>query len=115
MANGYAHSSPFHLAIPVHDLAVAKQFYGDLLGLREGRSSTKWQDYDFYGNQLVCHWVGNDYRGREFFNPVDGDEVPVPHFGACLEDTAFETLAERLRNGGIKVRSCLRLARVYNE
>ena len=82
----YAPSSPFHLAIPVHNLAAAKEFYGTTLGLKEGRSSEKWQDYDFFGNQFVCHWVGEDYRGADYYNPVDGDEVPVAHFGACLED-----------------------------
>ena len=82
----YKPSSPFHLAIPVHNLEEAKKFYGGILGLKEGRSSTKWQDYDFYGNQMVCHWVGENYRGIDYFNPVDGDEVPVAHFGACLED-----------------------------
>ena len=75
---------PFHLAVPVHNLAEAKNFYGNILGLSEGRSSEKWQDYNLFGNQLVCHWVGEDYRGADFYNPVDGDEVPVAHFGAAL-------------------------------
>ena len=70
---------PFHLAIPVHDLALAKKFYGPgpdtVLGLPEGRSSDKWQDYNLFGNQLVVHWVGEEYRGKDWFNPVDGDEV----------------------------------------
>ena len=68
----------------------AKAFYGEILGLSEGRSSTKWQDYDLYGNQLVVHCVGDTYDGRELdgFNPVDGDDVPV-----C----AFATNCSRLR------------------
>ena len=103
MAQSYAPSAPFHLAIPVHDLSVAKRFYGEILGLKEGRSSAKWQDYDFFGNQLVCHWVGEQYKGTDYVNPVDGDEIPVPHFGACLEDKAFEDLAARLKNHGVKV------------
>ena len=98
----YQPSSPFHLAIPVHNLQAAKDFYGGVLGLVEGRSSLKWQDYNFYGNQFVCHWVGEDYRGQDFFNPVDGDEVPVAHFGACLEDKVFDELAERLVKAGVK-------------
>lgn len=75
---------PFHLAIPVHDLAEAKKFYGQVLQCKEGRSSAKWQDYDFYGSQLVAHYVGPGYRATDYFNPVDGDDVPVPHFGAVL-------------------------------
>ena len=90
------------MAIPVHNLAAAKEFYGNILGLKEGRSSEKWQDYDFYGNQFVCHWVGEDYRGADFYNPVDGDEVPVAHFGACLEDHVFDDLALKLKQNGVK-------------
>jgi len=93
---------PFHLAIPVHNLEEAKAFYGGVLGLKEGRSSTKWQDYELFGSQLVVHWVGEDYRGRDYFNPVDGDEVPVPHFGAALLAEEFETLAQRLKDQSVK-------------
>jgi extradiol dioxygenase family protein len=89
---------PFHLAIPVHDLAEAKKFYGQVLQCKEGRSSAKWQDYDFYGSQLVAHYVGPGYRATDYFNPVDGDDVPVPHFGAVLDDQEWETLASRLQN-----------------
>lgn len=95
-------SRPFHLAIPVHDLKVAKEFYGGTLGLTEGRSSDRWQDYNLFGSQLVCHWVGEDYRGRDFVNPVDGDEVPVAHFGACLTSDEFDSLAKKVQNAGIK-------------
>ena len=91
-----------HLAVPVHDLKKARAFYGDVLGCKEGRSSTKWQDYDFFGNQFVCHWVGNDYRGKDYYNPVDGDEVPVAHFGACLTDSVWEALAKNLKKKGVK-------------
>ena len=101
-SGGYAPSQPFHLAIPVHNLAKAKEFYGNVLGLKEGRSSDKWQDYDLFGNQLVCHWVGESYRGSDFFNPVDGDEVPVPHFGVCLDSESFEKLARNLKSHGVK-------------
>ena len=98
----YKPSQPMHLAMPVHNLDAAKAFYGGILGMKEGRSSTKWQDYDFFGNQFVCHWVGEEYRGADYFNPVDGDEVPVAHFGACLSSEDFDNLAIRVKAAGIK-------------
>ena len=70
-----APGSPFHYAFPVHDLEAAKQFYGTVLGCAEGRSSEKWQDYSLNGHQIVCHWVGNDYRCQDYYNPVDGTYV----------------------------------------
>ena len=70
-----APGSPFHYAVPVHNLDEAKAFYGGVLGCEEGRSSEKWQDYALHGHQLVAHWVGDDYRCIDYFNPVDGDEV----------------------------------------
>lgn len=70
-----APGTPFHLAFPVHNLDVAKHFYGEILGCQYGRSSTKWQDFSLGGHQIVCHWVGEDYRCPDFYNPVDGDEV----------------------------------------
>jgi len=99
-----APGSPFHLAIPVHSMKEARQFYGNLLGLEEGRRHEhKWQDYSLFGHQLVCHYVGDDYRCQDFYNPVDGDEVPVPHFGCVLPTVAdFHALADRLRKGGVK-------------
>lgn len=97
-----APGSPFHLALPVHDLSVAKDFYGNIIGCAEGRSSDKWQDYSLNGHQIVCHWVGNDYRCQDYFNPVDGDEVPVPHFGLALTEEQFYALAKRIRAAGIK-------------
>jgi len=96
-----APGSPFHHAFPVHDLEVAKKFYGDVLGCEEGRSSTKWQDFSLHGHQLVCHWVGNDYRCIDYFNPVDGDEVPVPHFGLAVQPDEFDALVVRLRKHGV--------------
>ncbi len=94
---------PFHLAIPVNDLAQARAFYGDLLGCSEGRSAQRWVDFNFYGHQLVCHLVepraaAPAIEGR---NPVDGDQVPVPHFGVVLETPQWEALAGRLRKAGI--------------
>jgi len=94
-----ATGSPFHLAIPVHCMKEARNFYGDLLGLKEGRRAIddKWQDYSLYGHQLVCHFVGEKYRCIDYYNPVDGDEVPVPHFGIVLTKPQFESLAETLQ------------------
>ncbi|CAM9624147.1 unnamed protein product [Discosporangium mesarthrocarpum] len=89
--------SPFHHAFPVHDLSLAKHFYGEVLGLPEGRSSSRWQDYSLEGNQIVCHLVGPDYRCPDFYNPVDGDEVPVPHFGLAMSAGNFHRFAKRLR------------------
>ena len=97
-----APGSPFHLAIPVHDLHLARKFYGNVLGLIEGRrSDNKWQDYSLYGHQIVCHYVGENYRCQDYFNPVDGDEVPVPHFGIVLEEEQFSLLAERIEKSNI--------------
>ena len=84
---------PFHLAIPVRDLATAREFYGRLLGCREGRSSDAWVDFDFFGHQLVCH-VAPAAAGAH--TAVDGHDVPVPHFGMVLEMPDFESLAARL-------------------
>lgn len=97
-----APGSPFHLALPVHDLEVAKIFYGNVLGCEEGRSSEKWQDYSLHGHQIVCHWAGNDYRCKDYFNPVDGDEIPVPHFGVAMTEEEFHVMADRLKEAGIK-------------
>lgn len=91
----------FHYAFPVHSLDAAKNFYGTILGCKEGRSSDKWQDYSLHGHQIVCHWVGNEYRCIDYYNPVDGDEVPVPHAGLALTVEQFHELAERLRQAGI--------------
>ena len=88
---------PFHHAFPVHNLDQARAFYRDLLGCEEGRSSKTWIDYNFWGHQIVCHWAGNDYKCQDYFNSVDIDMVPVPHFGVCLTVPQFEALAARLK------------------
>jgi uncharacterized protein len=93
--------TPFHLAIPVRDLASARAFYGGVLGCPEGRSSAEWVDFDFFGHQLVCHAVSGDGAGRPAHNPVDGHDVPVPHFGMVLEMPDWEALATRLKSAGI--------------
>jgi hypothetical protein len=86
---------PFHLAIPVHSLAAARAFYGALFGCPEGRSSEEWVDFDFFGHQLVAHLVNQEQHVHH--NPVDGHDVPVPHFGLVMEWDAWQALAERLR------------------
>ncbi len=91
--------TPFHLAIRVRDLAEARAFYGGLLGCPEGRSADTWVDFDLYGHQLVCHLAPG--AGVELHhNPVDGDQVPVPHFGVVLEMSEWQALAARLRDAG---------------
>ena len=88
----------FHLAVPVDDLAAARQFYGDVLGLEQGRSSDKWIDWNLQGHQFVTHLAPG--RAQQVSNPVDGHEVPVPHFGVILSIPEFHKLAERLRAAG---------------
>ena len=92
--------TPFHLAIPVRELASARAFYGGLLGCPEGRSSDEWVDFDFFGHQLVCHLVADADARTAAHNPVDGHDVPVPHFGMVLEMPDWDALAARLRKAG---------------
>lgn len=89
----------FHLAFPVTDLAAARGFYSGVLGCAEGRSSLDWIDFDFYGHQLVAHRVAT--MPPRAYNPVDGDAVPVPHFGLVLAWPVWEALAERVHAAGI--------------
>lgn len=93
--------APFHLAIPVDDLAKARAFYGELLGCAEGRSSDHWIDWNFYGHQLVTH-VAPDRLLPPVTNPVDGHDVPVPHFGVVLDMPSWQELADRVRAVGIQ-------------
>ena len=88
--------NPFHLAIPVNDLVKATEFYENILGCQRGRESDSWIDFDLFGHQLVCHLVEETNRAN--FNPVDGDEVPVPHFGVILSFNQFDDLAWQLKN-----------------
>jgi uncharacterized protein len=106
---------PFHLAFPVHDLAQSRAFYGGLLGCPEGRSSDEWIDFDFFGHQIVAHLA--PARTADHHNPVDGHDVPVPHFGAVLDWDAFHALAGRLRAGGVTfvIEPCVRFAGLVGE
>ena len=90
---------PFHLAFPVRDLNEARAFYGGLLGCPEGRSSPEWIDFDLYGHQVVAH-LAPDQAGHASTNAVDGDNVPVRHFGVVLPMAEWEALAERLQAAG---------------
>ena len=92
---------PFHLAIPVHSLAAAREFYGQLFGCAEGRSSDEWVDFDFFGHQVVAH-LDPAAQPAACTNPVDGHDVPVPHFGVVLEWQAWQALAGRLRQSGVR-------------
>ncbi len=99
---------PFHLAIPVLNLNKARSFYKDTLGVEEGRSSERWVDFNFYGHQLVIHQV-TEHRGSAH-NPVDSQQVPVPHFGAVLDWSDWEELAEHLKANNVTfiIEPCIR-------
>ena len=89
----------FHLAMPVDDLAAAREFYGQVLGLEQGRSAETWIDWNLQGHQVVTHLAPD--RAQAIHNPVDGHDVPVPHFGLILTVAEFHTLAGRLRAAGV--------------
>jgi uncharacterized protein len=107
--------APFHLAFPVDDLAAARAFYGGLMGCPEGRSSSEWIDFDFFGHQIVAHLAPP--KAADHHNPVDGHDVPVPHFGVVLGWDDFQTLAARLREGGtvFVIAPCIRFAGLVGE
>lgn len=92
---------PFHLAFPVTSLANARAFYGGLLGCPEGRSSDDWVDFDFHGHQIVAHLAPEEARGVAAHD-VDGDAVPVRHFGLVLPMDTWQALADRLRAAGTR-------------
>jgi hypothetical protein len=90
--------TPFHLAIPVRDVVEAERFYVDVLGCSVGRKAEHWVDLNLFGHQLVCHEAEPTTLHR---NPVDGDAVPVPHFGVVLEMPVWRAFAERLKSQGV--------------
>ena len=92
---------PFHLAFPVDDLAAARDFYGRALGCSEGRSSDQWVDFDFRGHQIVAHLAPDAARAKAA-NRVDGEAVPVPHFGLVLAMDEWQALARRLEAAGVE-------------
>ena len=92
--------TPFHIAFPVDNLAAARRFYGEVLGCPEGRSSDDWIDFNLFGHQIVAH-LKPGVRAPVHANPVDGHDVPVPHFGVVLDMGRWEALATRLRGAGV--------------
>ena len=93
--------TPFHIAFPVDDLDAARKFYGTTLGCPEGRSSSQWIDFDLFGHQIVAHLRPAAAMDETHHNPVDGHDVPVPHFGVVLTMERWNALAERLRGAGV--------------
>jgi uncharacterized protein len=105
--------NPFHIAIPVRDVAESRLFYSTVLECAEGRSDTTWVDFNLYGHQFVCHLnpnIGKDGKLDSHYNPVDGHGVPVPHYGVVLEMDQWEALAEKLKKHGIEfiIEPCVR-------
>ncbi len=95
--------NPFHLAIPVTDLAKCRKFYNEVLQCSEGRSAEKWVDFNFFGHQLVIHEKSNGSTSEKAVsNQVDGHDVPVPHFGVVLDWEDWHKLADRLKAQEIK-------------
>ena len=92
---------PFHLAIPVHNLELCRTFYRETLDCKEGRSSKHWVDFNFYGHQLVIHYKPKEQSEELHTNPVDGKNVPVPHFGVVLAWETFHYLAAQLKQKNI--------------
>ena len=92
---------PFHFAFPVDDLAAARRFYGELLGCPEGRSADHWIDFTLFGRQIVAHLAPERVQGR-ITNPVDGEQVPVPHFGVVLDKASWQRLAKRLTDAEVE-------------
>jgi extradiol dioxygenase family protein len=96
--------TPFHIAFPVDDLDRARSFYGTTLGCPEGRSSDQWIDFDLFGHQIVAHLKPTPPRSGDpaHHNPVDGHDVPIPHFGVVLTMDKWEALAARLKAAGVQ-------------
>lgn len=92
---------PFHLAFPVHDLELARKFYGEFLGCPEGRSSQDWIDFNFYGHQIVAHLAPTEV-GLAQRSSVDGHGVPVRHFGVVLSMDQWNETAKRLTSAGVE-------------
>ena len=92
---------PFHLAIPVNDIETNRIFYREVLGCEEGRSSDHWVDFNFYGHQLVIH-LDDSKTDEDVHNPVDGKQVPIPHFGVVLSMEDFQDLSASLKSKDIE-------------
>jgi extradiol dioxygenase family protein len=95
--------TPFHVAVPVYDLVETRAFYRDVLGCEEGRSSDQWVDFDLFGHQFVIHLKPKPAEEKSLHhNPVDGHDVPVPHYGVVLDWEDWHQLEKRLRSKNIK-------------
>ena len=94
--------SPFHIAIPVHNLGECRTFYRGILECEEGRSSDHWVDFNLFGHQLVIHYKPKTQAEVLQHNPVDGHDVPVPHYGVVLSWDTFESFSQALRSKGIQ-------------
>jgi extradiol dioxygenase family protein len=101
MSTAAASLPPFHLAFPVHSIESAREFYGELLGCPEGRSAPDWVDFNFYGHQIVAH-LSPAEAGHRSTSAVDGDAVPVRHFGVVLSMQQWEAAAEKLQAAKMK-------------
>lgn len=101
MSDTTAVTSPFHLAFPVHSISAAREFYGDLLGCPEGRSAADWVDFNFYGHQIVAH-LAPEEAGHRATSAVDGDAVPVRHFGVVLPMEQWHAASNKLTAAGIE-------------
>ncbi|MEE9363279.1 MAG: VOC family protein [Cellulophaga sp.] len=94
--------APFHVAIPVHNLEACRIFYRDILNCKEGRSSDHWVDFNLFGHQLVIHYKPKNENEVIFTNPVDGKNVPVPHYGVVLPWETFESFSKELKTKNIQ-------------
>lgn len=94
--------NPFHIAIPVHNLDECRTFYRDVLNCEEGRSSDHWVDFSLFGHQLVIHYKPKSKEEVLHTNPVDGKDVPVPHYGVVLDWDQFDDFAEDLKSKKVK-------------
>lgn len=94
--------TPFHIAIPVHNLAECRSFYREVLDCQEGRSSEQWVDFNLFGHQLVIHYKPKAETDKKHSNPVDGHDVPVPHYGVVLPWDMFQAFAENLRSKNVE-------------
>jgi len=101
---------PFHIAIPVHNLPECRKFYRDVIGCKEGRSSEYWVDFNLFGHQLVIHYKPKNNWNELYSNPVDGKNVPVPHYGVVLEWHVFNEFSEQLKSKGVEfiIEPCIR-------
>ena len=93
---------PFHLAIPVDDLQKARRFYGEVMGCSEGRSDDHWVDFNFFGHQLVIHFKEKSESDSVKYNPVDNQNVPIPHFGVVLQWDVWHSLVDQLNSKGVE-------------